>query len=141
MKSETTKRKHHGGERQALKNLQGNKDIVIVQADKGNATVIMDTNECEDKALAVLGKAPLARLQKDPTKKIEHEINERLRNFMAQGKLNKIEYETLRVSAGCSKPALFTDGRKSTSPTYHCGPSFPMWEQLCTIHRNSLRNF
>ena len=95
------------GERQALKNLQGNKDIVIVQADKRNATVIMDTNEYEDKALAILGKAPFARLQKDPTKKIEREINERLRNFMAQGNLNKIEYETLRVSAGCSKPALF----------------------------------
>lgn len=103
-------------ERQALKNLRGNKSIIIVQADKGNATVVMDADDYEQKALTILQNPPFVELQKDPTKKIEREINERLRNFLTQGNLDRTEYDALRVSTGCSKPALFYGRPKIHKP-------------------------
>ena len=110
-KPNTTKK-----ERQALKDLRSNKDIVIVQADKGNATVIMNTDDYEKKALAILRNAPFTKLQRDPTKKTERELNERLRSFLTQGNLTKAEYDTLRTSEGSSKPALFYGRPKVHKP-------------------------
>ena len=42
------------GERQALGNLAKNKDIAILPADKGKATVIMDTEDYELKVKEML---------------------------------------------------------------------------------------
>ena len=45
-------------ERRALCNLAGNEKIIILSADKGNATDIMDTTEYERKANELLDKPP-----------------------------------------------------------------------------------
>ncbi|KAI5636423.1 hypothetical protein NE865_10843 [Phthorimaea operculella] len=41
-------------ERQALKALRENKEVLVLKADKGNATVVMDTTEYDHKIQALL---------------------------------------------------------------------------------------
>ena len=58
------------GERQALGNLAKNKDITILPADKGKATVIMDTEDYELKVKEMLDdKRTYEALKSDPTPK------------------------------------------------------------------------
>ena len=57
-------------EREALGALRKNKDIIVLQADKGNATVVLDTVDYEKKAMAILDHPPFRQLQKDPTSQI-----------------------------------------------------------------------
>ena len=60
-------------ERQALGNLAKNRDITILPADKGKATVIMDTAEYESKVKEMLGDRRIYEvLQSDPTPKYKN---------------------------------------------------------------------
>jgi len=51
-------------EKLAAKQLNDIKDILILRADKGNATVIMKTNEFEEKKLTKLSKKVRTKLSK-----------------------------------------------------------------------------
>ena len=62
----------------ALHNLRERDDVIIAPADKGNATVVMDSIEYERKALDVISKKPLELVKNDPTKKIEATLNKHL---------------------------------------------------------------
>ena len=55
-------------EREALRDLRNDSSIVILEADKGNATVVMDAEDYEKKALDLIEKPPFKKLAKDPTK-------------------------------------------------------------------------
>ena len=65
--AKTPKQNTSREEREAIKNLQGRDDIVILPADKGNATVVLDRQEYEKKAMELLSKPPFKKLTKDPT--------------------------------------------------------------------------
>ena len=56
------------GEKQALEKLKKNKDIVALKADKGNATVILDTEDYNKKALEILNNRQYKELPKNPLK-------------------------------------------------------------------------
>ena len=66
-KAKCPKSKITADEREALASLRNNDDIVILEADKGNATVVLDREVYERKAKDILGQKPVKLLKKDPT--------------------------------------------------------------------------
>ena len=58
-------------ERQAMTELRKNDKITVLQADKGNVTVVMNTTDYEKKAQSLLGAAPFVELPRDPTSRNE----------------------------------------------------------------------
>ena len=57
--------------RRALKDLQKDETIVILPADKGNATVVMDRMEYVEKLETMLTYDTYRKLKKDPTARVE----------------------------------------------------------------------
>ena len=49
--------------------------VVIVPADKGNATVLMDRDEYIAKALAIVEHKPFAAVKRCPAKQVETKLN------------------------------------------------------------------
>ena len=62
--------KHH----QAIRNLRGNPSTTIVSADKGRATVIMESEKYATKMKQILADEKYQVLKWDPTVKVENEI-------------------------------------------------------------------
>lgn len=54
-------------ERIALNDLRENKDIIILKADKGNATVLMNTDEYMEKMRTILNDPCYKKLERNPT--------------------------------------------------------------------------
>ncbi|XP_077551283.1 uncharacterized protein LOC144164931 [Haemaphysalis longicornis] len=66
-------------ERKAVKSLRENADIAILPADKGNATVLLDTTAYIQKMENLLkDKSTYARIDKDPTPKVQQELQQLL---------------------------------------------------------------
>ena len=63
-----------------MSNLEGEKSIVVL-ADKGNTTVVMDVADYEEKAMEVIGKEPFKVLTKNPTKRNEKRVNDKLKRL------------------------------------------------------------
>ena len=59
-------------ERQALKSLQIDNSIIILPADKGNATLVMDRVEYSNKLVDLIG---YCKVKKDPTLKTERKLS------------------------------------------------------------------
>ena len=55
--------------------LKNYKEIIIARADKGNTTVLLDSNEYETKANELLDAKPFPKLSKDPTPQNERRVN------------------------------------------------------------------
>ena len=88
--------------------LKKNKSIQIVQADKGNATVILDAKDYDAKVHALLDDQKSYRLlKKDPTKSTERKFLDVIRDLKKKKKICESFYEKIRPSEGSSKPALF----------------------------------
>jgi hypothetical protein len=69
-------------EREALKNLSKNKEILILPADKGRTTVILDKEEYDDKLQTLLSDSDTyAPLKKDPTTKYKNKLLKLLRQW------------------------------------------------------------
>jgi len=64
---------------QAVKHLRTNESIVILPADKGNATVGMDRAEYEGKIETMLADGTYKKLRTDPTTKVERKIDAALK--------------------------------------------------------------
>ena len=62
-------------EKQAIKSLNADKNITILPADKGNATVIMDTTDYKEKIEELLEPHTYKKLNQDPTGKILRKTN------------------------------------------------------------------
>ena len=83
-------------ERQVLGNLAKNRDITILPADKGKATVIMDTAEYESKVKEMLGDRRIYEvLQSDPTLKYKKDLISKLSKLKQEGKITEQDYEWL----------------------------------------------
>ena len=64
----------------AVRNLRADKSIHILKADKGNATVVLDRVEYDNKVLALLNTQTYKELKSDPTAKIERKICSKLKS-------------------------------------------------------------
>ena len=106
--AKTPKRNTSAEEREALRNLRKNEDITIIPADKGNATVILDTEEYEEKANEILGKPPFKRVSRNPTRRNENRVNDGLKRLLEKQKIDKNTFNSLRVSAnGTQLPRFY----------------------------------
>eukprot|EP00057_Strongylocentrotus_purpuratus_P018026 XP_011672500.1 PREDICTED: uncharacterized protein LOC105442266 [Strongylocentrotus purpuratus] len=94
-------------ERSAIQDLRKNQSIHILQADKGNATVVMDQDTYEDKICDLLkDKETYSKLKRDPTLANERKINQQLLTLHRSDALPKALYFQLRSSSAKS-PILF----------------------------------
>ena len=71
-------------ESKGLRSLREKEDIVIIPADKGNATVVMDSTDYTSKALAIVQNHPFERVKRCPARKIEDTVNKFLWNLFQQ---------------------------------------------------------
>nr|XP_060622650.1 uncharacterized protein LOC132769734 [Anolis sagrei ordinatus] len=67
-------------ERQAIRDLNSDPDILILPADKGNATVIMHTEQYKEKIRKLLDPTIYRKLKQDPTSKITRKTNTLIKN-------------------------------------------------------------
>ena len=66
-------------ERQALKRLKTDKDIVILPADKGQVTVVMDRTDYHNKMNELVNdKQTYEELKRDPTPALQRKLNSKL---------------------------------------------------------------
>ena len=88
-------------EMKTLQHLRKDKSRLVITADKGNCTVIMDRKDYHDKVKELLGDESTYKvLKKDPTKKTERDINGILLKIFREGISGKIFYRCLHSSDG-----------------------------------------
>ena len=73
------------GMKRALKTLRKDDSIVILPADKGNATVVIDKTEYVGKMTQMLKDGTYRKLTRDPTSKVETKITKALKQLEARG--------------------------------------------------------
>jgi hypothetical protein len=84
-------------EREALYNLRKDKTIVILPADKGRATVVLDKEAYVEKVNVMLSDSrTYDRLPKDPTQKYRKQLQEMLDSFKERKKLSQKLYDHLK---------------------------------------------
>ena len=101
--------------------------ITILPADKGKATVIMETKEYQEKMKEMLNdEATYEKLKKDPTKKYKAELIRMIHSLEKEGKITKDQYWYLY-------PTLEKVPRMYGSPKIH-KEGVPL-RQISTTHR------
>ena len=94
-------------EQRALENLRNYADIVIKQADKGSAVVVMDKEVYIREAMRQLGDQEVyTSLDEDPTRNMVEEINDRIRECYEKGHIDKGTRDYLLANEK-SKPGRF----------------------------------
>ena len=95
-------------ERKAKRDLKENKDIRVLNVDKGNAMVVMNAKDYKGKANTLLeDRSSYSVLRKDPTRKTERSLLRMLRKLRKEEKISEKMYNRVKPSEGSSKPALF----------------------------------
>lgn len=103
------------GEKQALASLRKN-DITILQAGKGNKTVILDAKDYEKKAMEILHKPPFHRLARDPTSRNEKHVNDCPKNMKDMGEIDEAMMKKLRVLCNGMHTPVFYGTAKVHKP-------------------------
>ena len=86
---------------QAQKDLANDEEILVLPADKGKATLVMNKTDYDDKMQRMLSDEDIYQpLQKDPTTSLESKMNARLLQLKKCGRLPSDVYSRLRSSAG-----------------------------------------
>ena len=93
-------------EREALRGLRGKEDVVIVPADKGNATVLMDRDEYVRKALTIIEHKPFEVVRRCPARQIETTLNKFLWRLFQERRITKPLYDRLHASE-CPLPRFY----------------------------------
>ena len=89
------------GEMKAVKQLAIDKDIVLLPADKGRATGVMNRSDYSAKMQAMLDdRDTYQTLSKDPTTFLESKMNRVLLKLRRDGRLSDRTYDQLRSSTG-----------------------------------------
>ena len=87
-------------EREALVSLQNNKDIMIVPADKGRATVVMNTKDYKAKAETLLSDdKTYKKLKSNPTSKYKNKLINILKPLKRTGRITDIKYKLLHPTS------------------------------------------
>ncbi|KAI8522002.1 hypothetical protein Bbelb_017560 [Branchiostoma belcheri] len=93
-------------ERTALKDLATNQDILILPADKGRCTVVLDREQYDRKVQDLLGdKDTYMPLKKDPTNKFKGKISSALKKLQTEGVLDRPTY--LKLNPTTEQPPAF----------------------------------
>ena len=91
---------------EAIHNLRNDSSIVILPADKGNATVLMDKETYDNKIHMIISEGNYSVIRRDPTKGIERKIREKLWSLVQREEINMDLYRRLR-SEHCPSPYLY----------------------------------
>ena len=75
--------------KQALKGSTEDKNIMILPADKGRASVVLDKNTYDDKLKTLIEKGPFRLYNKDPTDRLSRKLTEKLLNLKRGGHLTE----------------------------------------------------
>ena len=89
-----------------LRSLCRDTTIVILIADKGNATVVMDQQAYDHKICSLLADDTYTKLSRDLTKRTEASFQQALKNLMDKGELHLNLYKQLRPG-DCRPPYLY----------------------------------
>ena len=84
-----------GRERDALRSLQRDDSIVVLPADKGNATVVMDRTSYNSKMMELLSDGSYKVLNRNPTTGIEKRVEDNLKKVFRNGHLEEALYKRL----------------------------------------------
>ena len=88
-------------EMKALQDLRKDKSRLIISADKGNCTVVMDRKDYDEKVKELLGDESTYKvLKKDPTKKTERDMNGILLKMKREETIGENLYKRLHSSDG-----------------------------------------
>ena len=86
-------------EQHALKRLKNDKDIVILPADKGRVTVVMDKTDYHDKMDALVNDTQTYEdLKRDPTPALQWKLNSTLLTLKKTNTIDTQSYNRLRCS-------------------------------------------
>ena len=87
-------------ERKAINDLKKNKEILILPADKGKATVLMDVDEYEQKVSNMLSDEKTYEvLKSDPTAKYKRKLVAMLKKLKKDNKITRSQYDLLYPTA------------------------------------------
>ena len=87
-------------QRQALKDLTKEKSILVLPADKGRCTIVMDTDDYETKVKTMLDdERTYEKLEKDPTPKYKRKLVGMLQNLKKEDKITDKQYKELFPTA------------------------------------------
>ncbi|CAF1498605.1 unnamed protein product, partial [Rotaria sordida] len=78
-------------EKQLLNEIKSNNNIIVVSADKGGKTVIMNRNVYIEKIKEKLNDNKLYKIVTDPTNKIKEKINEITDYLFKTGRINEMQ--------------------------------------------------
>ncbi|XP_072172658.1 uncharacterized protein [Diadema setosum] len=84
--------------RKALKSLKEDDSITILPADKGRASVVLDTDVYRAKMTELIDSGPYRAISKDPTDRLCRKLSTILRNFHKNGDIDDAVYRRLRPS-------------------------------------------
>ena len=82
--------------RDALKRLKEDDSIMVLPADKGRASVVMDTNTYHAKMSSLVENGPYQLLNKDPTDRLTRKLSENLLTLKRSGHLTEAVYNKIR---------------------------------------------
>ena len=81
----------------ALRSLKEDKSIMVLPADKGRASVILDTDTYmyHAKMSALINSGPYQLLKKDPTDHLTHKLSEKLLTLKRNGHISEAVYNKI----------------------------------------------
>ena len=82
--------------RDALKSLKEDESIMVLPADKGRASVVMDTATYQAKISTLIENGPYQLLNKDPTDRLTRKLSEKLLTLKRNGHLSEAVYNKIR---------------------------------------------
>ena len=80
----------------ALKSLKEDKSIMILPADKGRASVVLDADTYHAKMSALIDSGPYQLLNKDPTDRLTRKLSEKLLTLKRNGHISEAVYKKIR---------------------------------------------
>ena len=81
---------------EALKNLKQDDSIMILPADKGRASVVLNTDTYHDKMKTLIETSPCQLLNKDPTDRLSRKLTEKLLSLKRSGHLSETVYNKIK---------------------------------------------
>ena len=127
-------------EQQALKRLKNVNDIVILPADKGRVTVVMDKTDYFDKMDALVNdKQTYEELKRDPTPSLQRKLNSKILTLKKTDAIDTQRYYRLRCSVPqppklYGLPKLHKPGIPMRPIVSFCGsPTYQLSKYLTTI--------
>ena len=96
--------------RDALKSLKEDNSIMVLPADKGRASVVMDTDTYRTKMSTLIENGPYQLLNKDPTDRLTRKLSEKLLTLKRSGYLSEAVYNKISLKS--------TVYRRSIRPMY-----------------------